>query len=232
MANPVTTNAFDINSFVKPFDFAKQQLEQQNFLTNMGTELPRQQKAIEESLNLPALRQQFTQGAQAQANMQQALNMLPQTVAGTTRDSLVNESQRQSMINAQSAPLTRGVEALTAAQAGTQAAIEQGQKAGSERMAIAMLPFEKGYDLMTQNQAREFTGYTTANQLELDRLIKNQAAGLTWSTDEANRANALAIQEMKYKETMDSITKQGENAIALKAAKPDLATLYKAFTGA
>ena len=77
-----------------------------------------------------------------------------------------------------------------------------------------MLPFERGFDLLQQRQAREFTGYTTNNQLELDRLLANMSAGVTLTEGEKTRANQLAIAEAGYRNQLEGIRLQGQNQLA------------------
>ena len=199
---PDTTTAFDVNQFIKPFDYASQGQQTQDFLGAEKTAIPRLQKETENSLNIPEFRNQVVQGTQGAANTNLAMTQLPDTIKASTMGSLVNEGQRQNMIAKQSVPLTRQLEAQNASIAGATAGLTNATNAYTSKITQAMLPWEQGFNDMQVQQARQFSGYTTQNQLELDRLIANQKAGLQWTTDEANRANALAVAEKQYQSSL------------------------------
>lgn len=206
-------NKFDIDSFVKPFDYAGQKAETQNWMDEYSAAIPKTYEMYNRQAGVPQLQQQYLAGGQALQGIQGAIAGMPQTVAGTTRDSMVTEAQRSGMVNKNIANLTPALQSADAAQKQTGTALEMAQTTAESQAARAMLPWEKGFTAMQTQQAREFTGYTTNNQLELDRLVANQSAGLQWTNAERSRANELALQEMSYKQALDSINAQGKNQL-------------------
>ncbi|RLI98261.1 MAG: hypothetical protein DRP08_08275 [Candidatus Aenigmatarchaeota archaeon] len=112
--------------------------------------------------------------------------------------------------------------ALTAAQARAAGLTQQAIR-GEER---SLLPFEKEFTLLQQHQARQFSGYTFENQLELDRLLANQRTGAQLTDSERNRINQLAIAEKGYQNALDRIRLQGEQDRETYGYKNDLSNQY------
>ena len=72
------------------------------------------------------------------------------------------------------------------------------------------MPWEWGYNMQTIMQAREFTGWTQAHQMELQRLMANQQAGYNWTNAEATRAHQLSMLEKEYALQLDNYQKKNE----------------------
>lgn len=220
-------NAFSVTRETPAFDLTGQKQDITDYLSRYGQAIPRMTKQVEAGLNIPQLRQGFLQGVQAAGNLQRSISGMPETVAGTTRDSMVTEAQRAAMVGKGQAQLGRALEATQAATQTAQAGLNIAEQSAQKQIERNLLPFEKEADFMTQIQAREYSGYTFQNQQELDRLLANQKAGLQWTTDEANRANELAKAEWAYKQAIDAAKTAGEQARLTKQTLPDLATLWR-----
>jgi len=78
-----------------------------------------------------------------------------------------------------------------------------------------LMPWEQAFSMQSIMQAREFTGWTQANQFELQRLMANQQAGYNWTNAESTRAHQLQMQENDYKNQVGLMEKQNEMALDL-----------------
>jgi len=65
-------------------------------------------------------------------------------------------------------------------------------------------PLQAQQQMTTDAFARQMTGYTQANQAELEGLISKMNAGVTLTQAEVSRANALASAEASYKSAQAS----------------------------
>lgn len=215
-----TTN---IGTFIKPFDYTKQQREGEEYISGLKEHLgsleqiPQMYQRLSGELMLPDLRKQYQGLSKAATGLSEQIWNVPEMVAGTTRESLVTAPQRQAMTLKAQEPLTEALTRLSpmiqaTGQALTSAETELGKRMGYglEQQQMSLLPFEKGFDLLTQRQAREYSGYTFSNQIELDRLIANLNAGVTLSEGEKQRLHELALKEQDYKNQLDVMKQQSE----------------------
>ena len=217
---------FDIQPFVQPFDYAGQQREGEQYLAGYGqaiSGLPSPTGRLQEfqaGLGVPQLQQRVLQlGELGQALGSQILGQ-PGQVAGTTRESLVTEAQRQGLVQAQQRPLYEQLGTVTRGLATAQPALQAAQQQAGlltglqiSRDEMGLLPFERGFSLLEQRQAREFSGWTTQMSLELDRLVHNQSAGVTLSEGEKNRMNELAVAEKGYEAALNLEREKGTQKI-------------------
>lgn len=225
--------AFNVNRVTPAFDMTGQKQETTDYLSRFGQAIPRMSKEIQSSYNIPQLRQQFLAGTQAAGDIQRSISALPETVRGTTQESMVTEAQRAGLVGKQQAQLGRALEATQAATQTAGAGLNIAEQAAQKEIERGLLPFEKEADFMTQQQAREFTGYTFQNQQELSRLLANAANGLKWTDAEAQRANDLAKQELVYKAAIESAKINAESAAnqARITGVQNRLTAYQAQTG-
>lgn len=217
-----TSSQFNIPSFVKPFDFQQQKEEMQGYLDRYSKAIPGIRANVESGLGIPQMREAFLGATQGAQNYQDLINSLPKTIAETSANSLLNEGQRQRLLGEKLVPLQKGLSTVQGTMSTLGTALGQAQTSAEKMVTERLDPYAKDFDQLTRRLAQEFTGWTTANQMELNRLIQNAQSGLTWTNSEAQRANELALQEMKYKETMDRIRLEGQNQIALKRTSPSI----------
>jgi len=225
------SNKFDINSFVKPFDYATQRAETADLLGRYGTAATQNREKYARAEGLGTINQSILGNQQAMQNLNNLINNMNTTVGQTTGNSMVTQGQRANLVAANIAPLKENLTTLTGQGELLNTAKTAAEANVAAKTAQSLLPFEKEFTTLQTQQAREFTGYTTANQLELDRLLANQQAGLTWTNAEAERANELALAEKQYKAALEQIKEQGDQARQTKKALPDLATLYSSIYG-
>ena len=167
-----------IQSFLKPFDFGKQAREGQEFISGFGAAIPKIRGEVEGQLGLPQLRETSFGLGEAISDISGQIRGVPGVVAGTTRQSLITDPQRQRLVAKQQQPLREDLARLAEAEARISPRLAATEQLAGQRVSENLLPFQLGFNLLEQNQARQFSGYTTANQLELNRLIANQDFGL------------------------------------------------------
>ncbi|HEC65423.1 MAG TPA: hypothetical protein ENI23_09020 [bacterium] len=213
----------EIQSFLKPFDFGKQAREGQEFISGFAGAIPSIRGRTEAELGLPELRQRQQRGAELIGGLQTQLFDLPAQVQATTGQSLVTAPQLSRLQQVQAQPLLESLGRLSTTQAPLESALARTEEIAGQRVSESLLPFQLGFNLLEQQQARQFSGYTTANQLELNRLIANQDFGL--------RTQELAIKEQGFKNQLEQIRLTGEEERKTKKAPADLGTLFKSIFG-
>lgn len=220
------TDKFNVPSFIQPFDFASQKAEQDKLTGEYSTAIagqktvPQLYSQYEKQYQIPELRESMQQGTEAYRDISQQISDIPETTAATTRESLVTAGQAGQMNQAQYAKLAPVAESIgrTVEQVGQMLTQAETNMNTALQMEIAqqkkdLMPFEWKYNLMNINQAREESGWTTTLQAELNRLLSNQSAGLSWTNAEAERANQLAQIEKQYQNNLDLLEKQNEYAL-------------------
>jgi len=175
----------------------KQAGEGSDYLTRfrqaiMGQEaLPHMFTRIGDELNMPNLRT-------AAVGLQNQLTNLPETYSKATRGFDVNANQLGRIIGTKAAALQPAVETATNALESAQGVQGQMIAANQAEQAKQLKPYETEQSFLTDRWAREQTGFTSANQQELDGLIAKMNAGVTLSEGEKQRANQLSIAEKGY----------------------------------
>lgn len=213
----------EIQPFVKPFDFGKQAEAGKEFISGFAGAIPQIRGETEAALGLPELRQRQQRGAELIGGLQTQLFDLPAQVQATTGQSMVTAPQLARLQQVQAQPLLESLGRLSTAQAPIESALARTEAIASERVQENLLPFQLGFSLLEQQQARQFSGYTFENQLELSRLIANQDFGL--------KTQELALKEQGFKNELEQIRLTGEEARKTKKAPTDLATLYESIFG-
>ncbi len=234
---------FDVQPFVKPFDIAGQKAEGAEYISGLTGAIQGQEKLgdmysrVSGQVNLPSMREQGLRYGEQLGDLGSQIQALPQSI-GPTQGAVMTEGQRQRAIASESQPLLEQYTTLgqQAGQLGER--ISSAESDVSRRMGMEVAqqekelsPWEKSYDLLSTQQAREFSGYALENQMELDRLIQNMNAGIQLSEAEKNRAHELSMAEMGYQNALDRISASGEQARLTKKSPADLASLYRSFMG-
>jgi hypothetical protein len=222
------SNPFEIASFMKPFDYAGQRKESQAYLSDYanairGQEaLPAMYERLSGQYNIPQQKELVQGLGQQMTGLNQRLYELPGVVSGTTRNSLVTQGQRANLIESKSAPMRADLAALGSVYGPAASALASSQQDVSTQMGLGqaqqakeLLPFEQGFTIMETQQAREFSGYSLTNQMELDRLIANANNGLAWTNAEKDRAMQLAEQEQNYKLELQKLGGGGNNYLSV-----------------
>ena len=216
---------FEISSFAQPFDFEQQRgrfglspdiLGRLRSTISGFEQLPESAARIGQELQLPQQRENVLRLGELTSGLQNQLRALPEQVAGRSRESLVTAPQQQRIIQAEGQPIAQNLAQLAGVQELAGARLGQGEQQLGQRLGLEqaeqnrqLLPFEFEFTAEENSQARELSGYTFENQLELDRLISNQNAGLTWTNAERQRASELAIAERGFENNLAQIRESG-----------------------
>lgn len=203
---------------------ANQRLNRTNMMnsqdTTMGNWLSGYNKAISgqenvgamynrlgEELGIPQLRQNAL-------GLQSQLTSLPQVMGDASKNFNVNANQLARMVSTKTAALAPlATNTMNAYQSATGALANQ-MPWYLQQQQKELAPYEKEFSYINDRNARETTGFNTDNQNELDSLIAKMNAGVTLNEGEKNRANELALQEMRYKQAMDTQKLANEGSLA------------------
>jgi len=209
---------WDVTRETPPFDLESQKKEGHELLGRYsgaisGLEgVPALASRYEGQLGIPNLREQYFGLGEIGEGLRSGILAMPKTVADTSRESMMTEGQRARLVQSQQQPMIENLNEVGRLQAMTGERLSGAETNLNKLMGYEMaqqerslLPFEKEFSMLEQYQAREFSGYTFLNQMELNRLLSNAAMGEKWTTEEADRANKLAVAEWSYKQALDSI---------------------------
>lgn len=203
-------NNLNIQPYVQPFDYSGQKNETSDFLSKYASYIPKITGQIESQLNLPQLRELQGGLAESISGLKNQIYNVPNIVKGTSTQSLVTAPQMQQLTTKMQQPLNENLTRQAEAASALSSQITNAENLANTMINRSLLPFEKEYSSMETMQAREYSGYTTANQLELDRLIANLNAGVTLTNAEKNRLNELALAEKNYQFALGQIKATGE----------------------
>ncbi len=222
------------------FDIGTQKKESQDYLKNYtafiaGQEaLPAMYGRLAGQFQIPQLQEQTQRLGEVTEDITSGLFALPESVAGRSRESLMTESGKQRTIQAEAQPMQENLAKLSSLGQKFGARLSTAQTNLGTMMGLyqaeqekQLKPWDREFNILTVQQAREYSGYTFKEEMELDRLI---AKG-TLTDAEAGRANELAMKELEFKNNLNQIAAKGKEDRETKAAKTDLATLYKSIFG-
>lgn len=188
--------------------------------------------------NIPYLQEQAQNNNLILSALGNQIKALPGSVGSASGNSMLTAGQKDRVIQSQAAPLTQDFNTISANATGVNSALGAADanvlKAVGFEQADQMkklTPWLQKYDAMTIMNAMENSQWSQTNSWELDRLSKNQAAGVTLSEGEQKRMYDLAAQEATFQAALDNIAATGDQERQTKKAPADLATLWKAMTG-
>jgi len=221
---------FAIDNPTQPFPLEQQKQENVDFNQQFtsflsGMETPQETRdKYENRYGYQDLREGYTRGAEQMADMQARIQATPDQVRERAQSAgtIVTQGQIDKIANKEVAGLMDAYNKLgqiTESQGSRLAMAEQNMNDAAKlemaQQQKMLTPWLQAYDDKNVMQAREYSGWTFASQLELNTLLANQSAGLQWTDAEANRANALAMQEKAFKNSIEYLEKQNEMAIDL-----------------
>jgi len=198
-----TSSQFNIPSTQTPYPYEQDIAQNQDYINRLSKFIPLQRGQTEEKLGLPLMRENYLRGGEILNNLQSRILALPQNVADSSRNSLMNEGQRANVVNAQEAPMQKQMGILQGNQTNLGNTLNLYEGIASKWQEQGLLPWEKEFTVIDRQQAAQLSGWTEANKNELNRLISNQNAGYNWTSGEATRANELAKAELEYKAELE-----------------------------
>ncbi len=236
------TSQFNIDPFVQPFNFQQQQQQSGDFRDRFtgfleGQETPEAtRQRFENRYGYQPLREEYLRSGEMLGDLSSSIRAKPEQVLGRSRNTLMTSSQAGQITEKEVGDLMKiyqGVGQINEQQGKRLAMVEQNmnqaaqlEMANQQRMSQ---PWLMEYDTQAIVQAREFSGWTFANQIELDRIKSNRDAGLGWRVGEEQRAQQLAIAEMGFANELEKIRLSGEQSRLTKKAPTDLSTLWRSF---
>lgn len=224
-----TSSQFNIpGDAIKPFNYEQQRAENSNYLTGFSNfldgqeKLPAIQQRYENRYGIPDLQENYLRQKETQDMVGNQLRGLEKNVKQRTSGTMITQAQMERMVSKEAKGLLEEFNSLgeITEQTGQRLAMAEQNLNNAAKLEMAqqqkdMTPWLQSYDMMNIMQAREFTGWGTVQQLELNRLMANQSAGLTWTNSEAQRANALAMQANQFGHELNMLEKQNEYALDL-----------------
>lgn len=188
--------------------------------------------------NVPYLQDQQQQNNLILGALGNQITALPASIGSASGNSMLTTGQKARLVQSAAAPLTQDFTSVSQNANSVNAALgtaetNVNQSIGFEQadQMKKLAPWLQKYDAMTIMNAAENAGWNATNSWELDRLSKNQAAGITLSEGEQNRLEDLASKEAAFQSALDNIAATGDQARQTKKAPTDLATLWSSMMG-
>jgi hypothetical protein len=225
---PTNTQSFGVDQNLmlpqaQPFNFNQQRSENEGLISGYQQALGSQEKIpsmasrLEGQYFIPQLREQVQQGQQILSGLGSQIRAVPGQIAGTTRESMVTEGQRSGMVQARQKPMLEAYNTAGTNLSQTQQVLSSAEQNMNTRMQYEIAqqkkdlePWEWKYNLQNIMQAREMSGWSEANRMELDRLKSNLATGVGITEAEKDRAFQLEKQKQQYQMMLSNYEKQME----------------------
>lgn len=214
--------------------FAGQRNEQGGFLNDykslLGSQPTMAQSAqrIGDSLGLPQLQGNATM-------LRNTLSNLPSTYSAATRGTDVNNNQLQRIVGQKSSELAPAVETAERSLSGAQDNLSRMLGYETADKDRALLPIQARQQLMSEQQARETSGYSQQMQREFDGIIAKMQSGVQLSMQEKDLASRYALSEKQFEQQKQLNQQQHDLSPAAKQDRyvtlGDGATLYDTQTG-
>jgi len=215
------SSQFDVKSSLTPYDFGADETQNTDFRNRFsgwlgGLETPEAtRQRFENRYGYQDLADNYFKTSGMVANMGNAIQAAPGQIQQRTAGANVTQGQLANIQNKEVGELVKNYTALGSLNAaqGQQLAMVESNLNDAAQLEMSqqqkmMTPWLQEYDSNAIMQARKFSGWTFASQLELNRLLANQQAGLTWSNAEADRANQLAMQEASFQNSLEMMNQQ------------------------
>lgn len=167
--------------------------------------LPAMYQRISQELGIPG-QQEVVGGLRNEIlRIEGLLEALPVDVKSRVKGTFTTEAMRRRLEAVETEPLTRGLSTVARAQEKATGTLGEllgglGTQMGLEttQMEKELLPIKERLDAFGDRAAREITGYTSANQMELDVLMQKVKMAQELTRDEQARAHDLSLLEKQY----------------------------------
>lgn len=208
-----SSDQFNVEPFMQPFPFEQQKAENEQYNQDFtgwlsGLETPEQtRERFENRYGYRDLAENYFRTQESASDVMNAIKAAPENIQSrlNTAGTVTTAAQKSNIVNKEVGELMETYNNLASIgeqQGRRLAAIEQNlNQAAALEMAQQqkmMTPWLQKYETNAIMQAREYSGWTFASQLELNRLLANQQAGFNWTNSEAQRANYLAGIEKEF----------------------------------
>lgn len=171
--------------------------------------VPQLTSKYNDQFGVPQL-QQVQQGQQAQYSLLgDQISAVPKDIEQGSQESILTQGQLSRMTEARQAPLrdAQGKLGTQMTQTGQNLATAQTNAnqmitAESVQQAKELLPFTQAFTDENIISAMQNSNFTTSEASELSVLLSNRQAGQTWTNAQADRANALALKEQDFENSL------------------------------
>lgn len=212
----------DLMNKAKSIAPARQALEgrqygqEQDYLTRFRQGIA-QQEAMPHMMTRLGNELGLPQAQQAYLNLQKTVAELPETYQKATTGMDVNANQLSRIVGTKSAALAP---ALETAKAGYETGLNERDRliaATQAEQQKQLQPYEKEQQFMSDRWARESSGFSTDNQMELDAYKAKLSSGVQLTEGEQGRANELEKARLDYEAKKYSADKnfEGQRLVAL-----------------
>jgi len=214
---------WNVASSLQPFNFGQQSAESAGFRQRFGDwlgglETPQETRdKYSNKYGYEDLKEGYMRNKEAGDDLMASMRGTAGNVESRGFQTIMTQAQKDKVVQSEIAPLMEQYQSIgeIGESQGRRLAEIEGNLNDAAQLEMArqqqqMTPWLQEYQDINVKQAREFSGWTFASQLELDRLVSNRNAGLQWSNAEADRANALAQIEAKFKNDVELLEKENE----------------------
>ena len=240
--NDFGSSQFSIDPFMQPYPFQQDEAQSAEFRGRFGDwlsglETPEAtRERFENRYGYQPLREQYQQSSEMLGDLSSSIQAKPEQVLGRGRETIMTSGQIENITSKEVGDLMKvysSVGQINEQQGQRLALIERNMNDAAQlemaQQQKMMTPWLQEYQDINIVQARKFSGWTFAGQMELDRLLSNQAAGLSWTSGEADRANQLAISEAGFKNSLEQISAQGEQNLEYYKKTEGLGDLFSSY---
>lgn len=173
------------------------------------TSVPKLIEQYDTKYGIPQIQQQMQEGTGQYDMLGEQIRGMSKSIAQGSQESILTQGQKDRIVQSRQAPLLeqQGVlgtnlsrlgQRLTAAQTNSSKMVEAEQV----QQAKELQPWLQAFKNEEVLGAMKMTGWTFSNQIELDKLLANQQAGITLSEGEKNRAQQLSIAEKGFENAL------------------------------
>ena len=222
------TSRFNVDPFMQPYPFQQDEAQSSEFRGRFGDWLGQLEtpeatrERFENRYGYQPLKEEYQRTSEMMGDVSSAIQAKPEQVLGRGRETIMTSGQVENITSKEVGDLMKvysGIGQINEQQGSRLALIEQNMNQAAQlemaQQQKMMTPWLQEYQDINVMQARKMAGWTFAGQMELDRLLSNQAAGLSWTSGEASRASQLAIQENSFNHELNMLEKSNEYAIDL-----------------
>jgi len=170
---------------------------------------------LEGEAGIPTLRKTATSLSGQVNDLEDTIRRVEGNVSDTSRNSLLTEGQRQNLVTETKRPLTEDLGWLSQSLGRVLQGIQLGTQDINNKTGLAMRGqdrisdvYKQGVDQISQQAAREMTGFTADRQDRLNILLTKLQSQQSLATTEWQEANDLAKEQRGYDFQREEFSKQ------------------------
>jgi len=172
---------------------------------------------FEEAMGIPQQRKAAGSLREQVYGLEDAIKGVKGQVAGTTRESMVTEAQRQRLVQRTQEPLLENLGTIGTSLGRVESAITSAEQTLATKVGLAMQgqaqdlePFKAQLDYLQNQQAMQITGFTSDKQTNLDIALSKIRRGEQLSDQEREESFQLLRDESNYTRELNKMKKQSD----------------------